>query len=80
MPTAKKNATKKPAAKKTTTAKAKATKSIKKPIKKCSNKKCCDCGPETHSLKNLIILWICLFAAAILGILAYAYMINGLAN
>lgn len=75
MPTTKKSTTKKPVAKKTTTVKATATKSIKKPAKKCDSKKCCNCEPETHSLKNLVILWFCLFAATILGVLAYAYMI-----
>ena len=74
MPTTKKSTAKKPAAKKITTAKVKATKSIKKPAKKCDNKKCCNCEPETHSLKNLIILWLCLFVATILGVFAYAYM------
>lgn len=55
--------------KKTTTKKA-------VPVKKIKTAKVVNVEPETHTLKNLIILWICLFAAGMLGILLYGFMIN----
>lgn len=64
-----------------TTTKTVKAKAVKKPAKKCPCGKKCECKktcksePETHSLKNLVILWICLFSATILGVLAYAYMV-----
>lgn len=48
-------------------------KAVKKPAKKSTCKKACKCEPETHSLKNLTILWVCLFAMALLGVVGYAF-------
>lgn len=51
----------------------KTTKKTTKNCKKtCKIQKC----PETHSLKNLIILWLCILAAGLLGVYGFTFVVS----
>lgn len=55
----------------------KTTKTAKKGVKKTTTQKSAKgfkC-PETHTLKNLILLWLCILAAGLLGVFGFAYLV-----